>query len=218
MKISQYKEGWYYEVAVNYKEKQAIITLKLDYIQRRLSKWYQRQEQITPYEELFLLLEQKNKMIKKFNKRYKEHLTKAWEKATLLNHARYKRKQRIQSKIEQLVLDGMATFITLTFTDTVLSSTNEITRRRYVARWCKENSDFYVANIDYGDEKHREHYHAVLRVGDYTTWNYGFMSIKPVRSKNKDLTKVSKYVSKLTNHAIKKSGKLKRIIYSKNKL
>lgn len=203
-------------MAVDYKEKQAIISHKLDYLQKRISKWYHRQEQITPYGELYLLLDQKNKMIKKFNNNYKKIIKNAWEKATLLNHARYKRKQRIKSKIEQLVLEGNATFITLTFSDTVLSSTSEITRRRYVARWCKENSDYYVANIDYGEDKHREHYHAVLRVGTYTSWNYGFSNIKTVRSKSKDLNKVSKYVSKLTNHAIKKSGKLKRIIYSKN--
>ena len=203
-------------MAVDYKEKQAILTHKLDYIQKRLSKWYHRQEQITPSEDLFLLMEQKNKIIKKFNNKYKKILNQAWDKTSNLNHARYKRKQRIQNKIEKLVLDGNSSFITLTFTDTVIAKTSEITRRRYVARWCKENSDFYVANIDYGDLRHREHFHAVLRVGTYTSWNYGFMSKKQIRSKSKDLNKVSKYVSKLTNHAIKKSGQLKRIIYSKN--
>jgi hypothetical protein len=203
-------------VAHEYKEKQAILTLKLDYIQKRISKWYHIQEQITPYEDLYLLMEQKEKMIKKFNKNYKTHLAAAWEKSTLLNHARYKRKKRIKNKIEKLVLDGNSSFITLTFNDKVIDATSEITRRRYVSRWCKANSDFYVSNIDYGDKTHREHYHAVLRVGTYSSWNYGFMSKKQIRSKSKDLEKISKYVSKLTNHAMKKSGKLKRIIYSKN--
>ena len=203
-------------MAQEYKDKQAILTLKLDYKQKRLSKWYYIQEKITPPEELYLLMEQKNKIIKKFNKNYKKYLSQAWEKANLLNHARYKRKQRIQSKIERLVLDGHSAFITLTFSDTVLNLTNEKTRRIYVARWCKENSDFYVANIDYGDLRHREHFHAVLRVGKYSNWKYGFMSKKKGGSKSRDLTKMSKYVSKLTNHAIKRSGQLKRIIYSKN--
>ena len=203
-------------MAVNYLEKQAILSHKLDYIQKRISKWYHRIEQITPYNDLYLLLDQKNKMIKKFNNNYKKIIKNAWEKATLLNHARYKRKQRIKNKIEKLVLEGNATFITLTFNDDILSSTSEITRRRYIARWCKENSDYYVANIDYGEERHREHYHAVLRVGSYSHWKYGYSKVKIVRSKDKDVNKISKYVSKLTNHAIKKSGKLKRIIYSKN--
>ena len=203
-------------MAVDYKEKQAILTHKLDYIQKRLSKWYHREEQRTPSEDLYLLMDKKIKTIKKFNNNYKKYLFNAWEKSNLLNHARYKRKQRIQNKIEKLVLDGHSAFITLTFSDTVLNLTNEKTRRIYVARWCKENSDFYVANIDYGDLRHREHFHAVLRVGSYSNWKYGFMSKKIIRSKSKDLNKVSKYVSKLTNHAIKKSGQLKRIIYSKN--
>ena len=161
-------------------------------------------------------MDKKIKTIKKFNNNYKKYLFNAWEKSNLLNHARYKRKQRIQNKIEKLVLDGHSTFITLTFNDNVLNSTNEKTRRIYVSRWCKQNSDFYVANIDYGDLRHREHFHAVLRVGNYSSWKYGFMSKKIIRSKSKDLNKVSKYVSKLTNHALKKSGQLKRIIYSKN--
>lgn len=197
---------------LDYKEKQAILTLKLDYIQKRLSKWYHRELQVIPEEDKYLLFERKDIMVKKFNKKYGSRM---WYKAELLNHARYKRKQRIQHKIEHMVLNGQASFITLTFTDTVLTSTNEITRRKYVARWCKENSSFYVANIDYGDLKNREHYHAVLTAGNYSKWEYGFIKIKKVRADSKDLTKVSKYVSKLTNHAIKKSGKLKRIIYSK---
>jgi len=209
-------------VATNYQEKKAILTLKLDYIQKRLSKWYHREEQKTDPYSLYLLMDQKEKTIKKFNDKYfnyqsyEEQISNAWEKASLINHARYKRKLRIQAKIEKLILGGYASFITLTFTDTVLSQTTEKTRRVYVSRWCKENSDFYVANIDYGDTTAREHYHVVLRVGQYSSWKYGFISKKQIRSKTKDLTKISKYVSKLTNHAIKSSGKLKRIIYSKN--
>jgi hypothetical protein len=117
-------------VAHEYKEKQAILSHKLDYIQKRINKWYHRQEQITPYEELYLLMELKEKMIKKFNNKYKKILNQAWEKTNNLNHARYKRKQRIKSKIEKLVLDGNSTFITLTFNDKIIDATSELTRRR----------------------------------------------------------------------------------------
>ena len=112
---------------LDYKEKQAILTLKLDYIQRRISKWYHRELQVIPEENHFLLYEQKNKMIKKFNSKYGFNM---YQKANALNHARYKRKQRIQQKIEQLVLDGKGSFMTLTFTDNILTTTNELTRRR----------------------------------------------------------------------------------------
>jgi len=199
-------------MSLDYTEKQAILTLKLDVIQKRISKWYHRAIQQVPEEEQFFIMDKKQIMIKKFNKRHGRNM---WYKAQLLNHARYKRKQRIQDKIESIVLNGHGIFMTLTFTDEILDSTSEHTRRRYVARWCKENSSFYVANVDYGDKTNREHYHAVLEQGNFTPWKYGHISRKLVRSKSKDLTKVSKYVSKLTNHAIKKSGKLKRIIYSK---
>lgn len=203
-------------MVADYKEKQAIITLKLDYIQRRLSKWYYLQEQITPYEDLYLLMDQKRKIIKKFNNKYKK-INNAWSKAELLNNSKYKRKQRVQKKVSPIIQSHSGLFLTLTFTDEVLSSTQEHIRRKYVQRWCKANSSIYAANIDYGDKKAREHYHAVLQGDHVGKWPYGFMKVQRIKVNGTSEEKLSKYITKLTNHAIKKTAQLKRLIYSRNK-
>lgn len=53
-------------------------------------------------------------------------------------------------------------FATLTFKPEVLESTSKQTRRTYIARFLKEYTYYYIANIDYGSQKQREHYHAIV--------------------------------------------------------
>lgn len=92
-------------------------------------------------------------------------------------------------------------FITLTFNDSSLQL-KESVRREYVTRWCKDNCFDYFGNIDYGDNTHREHYHVVADLRDfYDQWPYGFMYVKPINTKSKDLTRINKYLHKLVNHA-----------------
>ena len=137
--------------------------------------------------------------------------------ANNLNHAFYKRTARLKERIREAVASGSAWFITITFNPETLSNTNEKTRRVYVSRWLKSLSPFYVANIDYGKEKGREHYHAVITSEKRPpkSWSYGFIDIKKVKITDNDTTRISKYISKLTNHAIKHTTKSKRIIYSR---
>ena len=197
---------------VDYKHKQAYLTLKLDILQRRISKWYFRSLQETHINDQYLILDKKANMIKKFNKKYGK---KAYETMELFNHAKYKRKIRIRDKTQNIVSSGTALFLTLTFTDQVLDSTNQLTRRRYVQRWCKSNSKVYVFNLDYGTLNQREHYHAILEAQSTSTWNYGFKNSKRIRTSGTDVERTSKYISKLTNHQIKKSASLSRIGYSR---
>lgn len=70
--------------------------------------------------------------------------------ATRVNNAFYKRKTRLNAKIKS-ILDNFsnAIFLTLTFNDLTLNSTNEETRKKYVQRYLKENCIVYVANVDY---------------------------------------------------------------------
>lgn len=56
----------------------------------------------------------------------------------------------------------IAYFVTLTFKPEVLESTSKQTRRTYIARFLKENTYYYIANIDYGKKNDREHYHAIV--------------------------------------------------------
>ena len=137
--------------------------------------------------------------------------------ANNLNHAFYKRVARLKERIREAVESGSAYFITITFNNDTLSKTNEKTRRLYITRWLKTLSPFYVANIDYGKTTGREHYHAVITSDQRPpkTWPYGFIDILKVKTTDNDTTRISKYISKLTNHAIKNTTKSKRIIYSR---
>ena len=137
--------------------------------------------------------------------------------ANNLNRASYQRTARLKERIREAVESGSAWFITITFNPETLSKTNEKTRRVYVSRWLKSLTPFYVANIDYGKEKGREHYHAVITSDQRPpkTWSYGFIDILKVKTTENDTKRISKYISKLTNHAIKHTTKSKRIIYSR---
>lgn len=112
-------------------------------------------------------------------------------------------------------------FLTLTFTDDVLASTSEDTRRRYVARFLKSISQNYVGNIDYGKLNEREHYHAIVEGDqlDLSSWTYGFTKCIKVGYSDiiTDTARLSKYINKLSNHATKKTTKGKKIIYSRQK-
>lgn len=152
-----------------------------------------------------------------------------------INLANWKRKNRVLDKVGDMVRLGFCQFLTLTFRDDVLASTSRESRRRYVSRFLKCNCSVYVANIDYGDDGNkraykdvqgvervstaREHYHALV-VGDsidYKAWHkYGAIKAEKVHSSDADCEKVSKYVAKLSNHAMKvNGGNAPRLIYSR---
>ena len=134
------------------------------------------------------------------------------EKLRVNQRARVK---RLRQTIEKLLTSGPCWFVTLTFSDDVLSSTSEKSRRRYVSRFLKARG-LYVGNIDFGKENGREHYHAVVQADniDLSDWDkYGFSNAKKVRLSAKASLRLAKYVAKLTNHAIKESAGNTRIIY-----
>lgn len=138
--------------------------------------------------------------------------------ALLLMDSKRRKAKKVRDKISDLVLSGKAIFITLTFTDKILAKTSVITRRRYVARYLKANSKNYVANIDFGAKKGREHYHALVDSDiDFSNWyKYGAVKVERVRTSESDLARVSLYVSKLTNHALKVGENAPRLIYSRS--
>lgn len=137
-------------------------------------------------------------------------------------NANYKRYKRVHDKVDGLVSNGNGYFLTLTFTDDVLANTTEATRRKYVSRILKKYFPFYVANIDYGSEKGREHYHAIVwsffdpRSPETPfEWPYGFKKVQHIGVSEKDGVKTCKYLTKLTRHSLKETGKGKRLIYSR---
>lgn len=139
-----------------------------------------------------------------------------------INQSCFKRVSRLKERINNMLLSGACVFLTLTFIDEILQTTNEQTRRKYVSRFLKNNGVSYVGNIDYGKEKGREHYHALIQIDkniNYSDWNknYGAVVGEKVHLKEngQDVVKLSKYVAKLTNHAIKKTAKRAHLIYSR---
>jgi len=134
--------------------------------------------------------------------------------AFCLYESKRKKMIRVRQHIENVVLNNNAVFITLTFRDDVLKTTSPQTRRRYVARYLKSQGLEYVANIDFSPDIEREHYHAVIcsRV-DLKAWKYGFASAEKVRAHKGDMERLTKYITKLTNHALKVD--ITRLIYSR---
>lgn len=143
------------------------------------------------------------------------------EARRILN-ANYHRVSRLRSRVENILLNNEKSFfLTLTFTNKTLKSTNSLTRRRYVTRFLRSISDSqYVANIDFGAKNGREHYHAVVGCDfiNSSLWEYGHLDFEPIIVNEKSIDKVSLYVSKLTNHAIKQTTKRSSLLYPKNKL
>lgn len=193
-------------------DKQKVFELGLHLEASRLSRDFFRELKRDPSKNNLLL-----RLVNyKINKRIKEY-GKLWEVAISLNNARFKRIQRLKKRVEPVVFTQRAMFLTITFTDDVLESTNKETRRVYIRRYLKKNFKNYVANIDYGTKKGREHYHAIIeseRV-DFKGWTYGRLNARPIRASDVDVVRTSKYVAKLSNHAYKTSTKQSKLIYSR---
>lgn len=145
----------------------------------------------------------------------------SWKEAEKINYATYKRVKRLSDKITDMLKSGNCLFLTLTFTNEVLASTSADTRKQYIRKFLKSLNTTYIANIDFGKENHREHYHAIVLIDKITSeqrkrYNElcGSLNFKKVR-KTSEPKSLAKYVSKLTNHAIKETTKRNAIIYSR---
>lgn len=149
---------------------------------------------------------------------YMQRFPKEMKEASRINHANFARVRRLSSRISSMLENDMCEkiFLTLTFRNEVLENTTEMTRRKYVTNFLKANCFSYVANIDYGAENEREHYHAVVLAShpiDCHDWHFGAINFERIKKPNERA--MAKYVSKLTNHAIKVTNKRSVIIYSK---
>ena len=140
------------------------------------------------------------------------------KEALRIHNAKVHRVVRLRRRIESICSER-AYFLTLTFTNDVLATTSEETRRKYVKRYLASISTKYVANVDYGRLNEREHYHACVQCEhiDHKLWPYGNLDFQLITATDDSFLLLSKYVSKLTNHAIKETCKRKAIIYSRKK-
>lgn len=148
------------------------------------------------------------------------NLSRELKECMKINYASYKRSLRLKDRIETMLLNGSCIFLTLTFNDETLNNSSAEERRRYVRRYLKLFGCPYVANIDFGSRKHREHYHAIINANsiDFSAWQkYGNINAERIRNRNidKDKAKLAKYICKLSNHAIKETTKRSALIYSR---
>ena len=125
-----------------------------------------------------------------------------------------KRAQRIRERITRMIAK-QCLFLTLTFTDETLEDTSDTTRRRYITRFLSQFNVPVIANKDFGKENGREHYHAIIQIDkiDYSLYDYGAINGKKVVVGSETDLRLSKYISKLTNHAIKETTKQSKLIY-----
>lgn len=107
-------------------------------------------------------------------------------------------------------------FGTLNFSDKTLSNTSERTRARYITKYLSDHTIHYIANIDYGKKKGREHYHFIAmtngKISSKEWHKFGGAKFQIVPLKNKDIKSTKNYLLKLNNHSYKESTKQKRII------
>lgn len=154
------------------------------------------------------------------------HSVEEVKQALKLLNSNNKRRERCYDKTIYMFDNYECVYFgTLTFKDDVLDKTNPTTRRKYVSRYLKSISECYIANIDYGDKvknpqsNEREHYHCLIATNKCpSSWEYGFCKFQKVYI-DKDIGAkcLSKYIVKLSRHALKqsKNGKAPRLIYSK---
>lgn len=144
-----------------------------------------------------------------------------WHECEKLDNARWHRIKRLKTRMNESIKRGCY-FCTLTFTDDVLAKTKPSTRHYYVKTWLRQFVNG-IANIDFGAENGREHYHAVVTskkaLVDMPEWKYGYKKYVPVKHKSdvdidSQAIKLAGYSSKLVNHAIKDTTKGYRTIYS----
>ena len=129
-----------------------------------------------------------------------------------LNVSRNRRVKKVKDFLFDMLSyvdnDFKMSFLTLTFSDQVMNSTTERARRVKVNRYLQKFAIQYVANIDFGGDTGREHYHAiVLYHKDYCPFDKweknGFYTNRPVAINDKSMVRLSNYINKLSYHAIK---------------
>ena len=137
----------------------------------------------------------------------------------LHKRSHYNRNTTVHNRTKTILNDEYVYFITFTLSDANLKLSFN-----YLIKKIKEalrSASLYIANEDYGSERGRLHFHALASFNeqlDYTktnpigqVWGYGEIDYQPIHTKNDEA--LSKYLTKLTSHAYKKTAK--KIIFSR---
>lgn len=112
-------------------------------------------------------------------------------------------------------------FCTFTFNDYYLNSSDRTRKRLIKSTLVGFDKDImYLLNVDYGKKNGRLHYHAIIGTDNsdnfraYLKENYPCMSScdRVYFNSKRDLVQVSKYINKLSNHAVKDTTRRSRMI------
>lgn len=198
----------------DYALKSKVLELGLDVTEREVSKamFFSRNPQYNVRTSVDYSLA--SQIFNYYNNNYYD----LWKEAQRLNHARYQRVRRLKTFIFGLISYYDCVFLTFKFSNDSLEKTSVKTRRTYVTRYLKSYDCPFVANLDFGKEHHREHYHAVIgcKKVDFDKWTLGNLDAERVRDSKNSHERLAKYVAKLTNHAIKETASRQSLIYSRS--
>lgn len=170
-----------------------------------------------------------------FSGRPGESFERAFHVCRAIYNNHKSRSARLRHKIEKWNSIGSLYFLTLTFSPEAMERSSDDSRRQAVRRYLSDLGILFCANVDYGDQNEREHYHAVICSPEdlpgswkkdkgqmflvspfFESWaqSYGYYNLQRIRldPETCDSRRISKYISKLTNHALKKSASGSRFV------
>lgn len=113
-------------------------------------------------------------------------------------------------------------FVTFTFDDKNLKKSDRFKKDMIKNSLYNFDDDIkYILNVDYSPVDDREHYHGIVATNCSCNFINYLMLAYPniaytelIRLDKKSLIKVSKYINKLSNHAVKACTKNKRVLYN----
>lgn len=162
-------------------------------------------------------LEYKNKLIEDISILESQLSIIDYEREEKVYNAYRKRLQRLKKRVSLILASDKAVFLTLTFTDSSLDSYDFTYLKNYVRKFLKTQCSNYVCNADYGSLNNRLHFHALVvpknDLIDYSLYSLGAINGRKVYSPNS--IRLSRYILKLSYHAIKDSTDNNRLIYSR---
>lgn len=162
-------------------------------------------------------LELKNKLLEDISILESQLSIVDYEREEKVYNAYRKRLQRLKKRVSIILNSNKAIFLTLTFNDKTLAQYDLIFLKTYVRKFLKSQCSNYVCNVDYGSLNNRLHFHALVvpknDLIDYNLYSLGAINGRKVYCPNS--TRLSRYILKLSYHAIKDSTDNNRLIYSR---
>lgn len=137
--------------------------------------------------------------------------------------ARYMKVSRIKKRLIYLLTRyDFIYFVTFTFDDQLINRCDRTKRDLIKSSLLSFDSNIkFILNVDYGKKTEREHYHCIVATNNNFSLSIHLKNTYPCftktelcNKKSSDLKRLSKYINKLTNHALKDSTKNKRIYFN----